>query len=79
MPCASCASAFIDDLAACLPTSTFSRARSSLGYRLPGIPAEVEYYRTSERWSAESLERRATCDPETGASEQFFIPRRRSC
>jgi hypothetical protein len=24
-----------------------------------GVPAEVEYYRTSERWPAESLERRA--------------------
>ena len=24
-----------------------------------GVPAEAEYYRTSERWSAESLERRA--------------------
>jgi hypothetical protein len=25
----------------------------------PGVPAEVEYYRASERWPAESLERRA--------------------
>jgi hypothetical protein len=25
----------------------------------PGVPAEVEYYRASERWPAESLQRRA--------------------
>ena len=25
----------------------------------PGVPAEAEYYRASERWPAESLERRA--------------------
>jgi hypothetical protein len=33
-----------------------------------GVPAEAEYYRTSERWSAESLERRAAL--------QAKIPRR---
>jgi hypothetical protein len=26
----------------------------------PGTPAEVEYYRASERWAADSLQRRAT-------------------
>ena len=46
----------------CAPASRhpyFHRVEAAVGSAAPGIPAEAEYYRASERWPAESLERRA--------------------
>ena len=58
--CASCASARSTSPTACRRTSISSPHRNSPGSCFPpGTPAVPEYYKASERWPQESLERRA--------------------
>jgi hypothetical protein len=49
------------DVPACLPPDIHIYTGTKLPWVTlpPGIPAEIEFYRPSDRWPAESLERRA--------------------